>query len=64
MFEESLIALLGDEADPVAAGWKLRELTENATDHGGELAKETADQAALLSKSDPAIVGASFTPRP
>jgi hypothetical protein len=58
MFEESLIALLGEEADPVAAGWKLRELTDNAADHGAELAKETADQAALLSKSDPAIVGA------
>ena len=33
MFEESLIVLLGEQADPVAAGWKLRELTEQAADH-------------------------------
>ncbi len=58
MFEESLTALLGDQADPVAAGWKLRELTEKATDHGPTLTYELAVQADLISKSDPAIVAA------
>lgn len=58
MFEESLTALLGDQADPVAAGWKLRELTEKAADHGPVLTNEVADQADLITNSDPAIVAA------
>lgn len=58
MFDESLTTLLGEQADPVAAGWKLRELTEQAADQAVELTRQTANQAERLATSDPAIVGA------
>ncbi|MGB7325325.1 MAG: HEAT repeat domain-containing protein [Rubripirellula sp.] len=57
MFEESLDQLLGDQADPVAAGWRLRELAETAIDHGPTLLAEVALQAEPIGKSDAAIVG-------
>ncbi len=58
MFEEPLEQLLGDQADPVAAGWRLRELSESAVDYGPTLVAELADQAVMVGTSDPAIVGA------
>ncbi len=57
MFDETLTPLLGEAADPVAAGWQLRQLAEASSGHGGQLLTEIADQSALLEKSDPAILG-------
>ncbi len=51
----SLSLLLGPTADPVAAGWRLRELAEAA--EGDRLLAELAEQRDLLPQSDPAIVG-------
>ena len=58
MFEETLPLLLGATADPVAAGWRLRELAEAAVDQGPQLLQELASDPQGLSTSDPAIVGA------
>ncbi|TWU50997.1 hypothetical protein Poly51_42900 [Rubripirellula tenax] len=57
MFEESLDQLLGEQADPVAAGWRLRELAESAADHGPALVDELVSRTESLASSDPAIVG-------
>lgn len=61
-FEDSSLVdrvdeLLGDSVDPVAAGWKLRELAETASCRGAELIDVLADFSESLKKSDPAIVG-------
>ncbi len=58
VLNEILNELLGTSADPVAAGWRLRELAEQATDKGPELVDAIAGRADLLAQSDPAIVGA------
>ena len=50
-------ALLSPDADPVAAGWQLRELAESATDRGPQLLQELAAQSASLAMADPAVVG-------
>lgn len=50
-------ALLTPDADPVAAGWQLRELAESAVDRGPELVQELAAQAAGIATADPAVVG-------
>jgi hypothetical protein len=56
--DELLTSLLGESADPVAAGWQLRELAEQAGGTGGPaLLHSVAERSALLAKSDPAIVG-------
>lgn len=57
MFDESLDVLLSQNADPVAAGWQLRELAESATGRGQELLGSVADRAESLAWADPAIVG-------
>ena len=57
VFEEALNPLLGDSADPVAAGWQLRQLAESASGHGGQLVHELSERANRLGGSDPAIVG-------
>ncbi len=58
MFEETLPLLLGESADPVAAGWRLRELAQAAVGHGPQLIEELAADRQRLSTSDPAILGA------
>jgi hypothetical protein len=55
--DELLTPLLGDSADPVAAGWQLRKLSEGAANEGPELLREIAERSEELVKSDPAIVG-------
>lgn len=57
MFEEILESLLGRDADPVAAGWRLRELSEAAPEDGLPLVLELAQSTTSLAASDPAIVG-------
>ena len=57
MFEEKLEPLLGSSADPVAAGWQLRQLAESVEGQGALLIEEIAGQADLISASDPAILG-------
>ncbi len=57
MFEEKLEPLLGPSADPVAAGWQLRQLAESVDGQGIVLVEELASQSDLLSASDPAILG-------
>jgi hypothetical protein len=57
VFDETLTPLLGEAADPVAAGWRLRELAESSSGHGVQLVSEIAKQAAQLEESDPAILG-------
>ncbi len=54
---ETLHLLLGSSADPVAAGWRLRELAENSVGRGAELLSEVSRQSDLLAESDPAILG-------
>ena len=57
MFDEHLPPLLGESADPVAAGWHLRELAQASVNHASALTDEVASKAELLGKSDPAILG-------
>ena len=57
MFEENLTPLLGEEADPVAAGWRLRELAEASAEHSLQLFAEFAEQSFQFEQSDPAILG-------
>ncbi len=57
VFEESFDQLLGDQADPVAAGWRLRELSDAALDHGVTLVSALAARRDELATSDPAIIG-------
>jgi len=57
VFEEKLEPLLGPSADPVAAGWQLRQLAESVDGQGIVLVEELASQSDLLSASDPAILG-------
>ncbi|MFK8113247.1 MAG: HEAT repeat domain-containing protein [Rubripirellula sp.] len=57
MFEDTLSPLLGESADPVAAGWQLRQLAESAVDRPQELLSEMAQASKKLAVSDPAILG-------
>ena len=57
LFDEPLTSLLGEAADPVAAGWRLRELAESAIGHGPQLVASVAERSAVLAESDPAIIG-------
>ncbi|GAA4463155.1 HEAT repeat domain-containing protein [Novipirellula rosea] len=57
MQNETLIALLGPSADPVAAGWRLRELAENDSYQGADLITQLSEQEDLVRRSDPAILG-------
>ncbi len=52
---ESVAALLGASADPVAAGWNLRELAQKA--RAGELIAELEASRQSIGDSDPAILG-------
>jgi hypothetical protein len=58
LFNEILDSLLGRSADPVAAGWQLRDLARKAEGNGPLLLEEVAGRVDQLSVSDPAIVGA------
>lgn len=57
LFEENFAALLGPSADPVAAGWQLRQLAEASQDHVARLLEEVAERTEELGPSDPAILG-------
>ncbi|MCG8652894.1 MAG: HEAT repeat domain-containing protein, partial [Pirellulales bacterium] len=54
---DTIASLLGPNADPVAAGWHLRRLVEDADESGPVLVDEILRQADLLAVSDPAILG-------
>lgn len=56
MIAEQLDVLLSPDADPVAAGWQLRELAEAANERGPELLNELARRSEKIGGSDPAIV--------
>ncbi|WP_146520495.1 HEAT repeat domain-containing protein [Stieleria varia] len=55
---ESLSHLLGADADPVAAGYHLRQLAEGPPDTGIVLLAQLAAADSILEQSDPAILGA------
>lgn len=57
VFEDALELLLGGEADPVSAGWRLREVAEASTGHAAILLSQVAQRESELTLSDPAIVG-------
>ncbi len=54
---EALQSLLGPSADPVAAGWRLRELAESSVGQGESLLRELVRHSETLPGSDPAILG-------
>ena len=57
MIQHDLSPLLGDSADPVAAGFHLRKLAEGGPEHGLALLAQLATDLETISSSDPAIVG-------
>jgi len=57
LFQDNLEALLQGQADPVNAGWQLRELSEKAQSHSVDLLDNLLDCRNLLANADPAIVG-------
>ena len=57
MIQHDLTPLLGDSADPVAAGYHLRQLAEGGPEHGLALLSQLAGQQQEVAHSDPAIVG-------
>ena len=57
MFEENLASLLGPSADPIGAGWQLRQLAEASQTQAKILVDEVASHADQLGPSDPAILG-------
>ena len=57
MIEETLSTLLGQSADPVAAGYQLRQLVEAGPESALPLATKIAQQNQTLQESDPAILG-------
>ncbi len=57
VFEDALDLLLGSDADPVSAGWRLREVAEASAGHARTLLAEVAGRADQVSQSDAAIVG-------
>ena len=54
---DSLSTLLGASADPVSAGFRLRELVEGDLDQGPQLLAELAQRREQLAESDAAILG-------
>lgn len=57
LIQHDLSALLGDQADPVAAGYHLKQLAQGGVQHGLALLTQLAEQGDVVSKSDPAIMG-------
>lgn len=55
---ESLSHLLGRDADPVAAGYHLRQLSEGPPNTGIVLLAQISREPETLAQSDPAILGA------
>lgn len=58
MSESILTALLGPSADPVTAGYRLRELAEGPADSGASLLEYLHDNQEIVAESDPAILAA------
>ena len=56
--QQSLSPLLGKDADPVAAGYHLRELAAGDAASGVSVLAHLATHPSELSESDPAIIGA------
>ncbi|KAA5541024.1 HEAT repeat domain-containing protein [Roseiconus nitratireducens] len=56
--QQSLAPLLGKQADPVAAGYHLRELAAGDAPAAVAILAQLADDPATLQESDPAIIGA------
>ena len=56
--QQSLHPLLGADADPVAAGYRLQELASGDGASAGSILAHLAGTPELLAQSDPAIVGA------
>ena len=57
LIEETLDALLGESADPVAAGYHLRELVQTKPEEAAGVFTAVAEKEASIRVSDPAIVG-------
>ena len=58
LINESLSELLGESADPIAAGYHLQQLAQAGPESALLLAVSMASQSEQLAQSDPAIVGA------
>jgi hypothetical protein len=56
--QQTLSSLLGSEADPVAAGYRLQELAAGDAPSAVAILAELAGQPDRLAQSDPAIIGA------
>lgn len=56
--QQTLPSLLGRDADPVAAGYHLRELAAGDAPSAVAILAHLADQTERLAESDPAIIGA------
>ncbi len=54
---ELVETLLSEDADPIAAGWQLRELVNSKTPDGAGLLAELASRGGALALADPAILG-------
>ena len=52
-----LVALLGPSADPVTAGYRLRELAEGPPESGPQILEHLHENQELVAQSDPAILG-------
>ena len=57
MTQHDLSSLLGDQADPVAAGYHLKQLAQGGVEHGLALLMQLSEQRETIAHSDPAIVG-------
>ncbi|NND96936.1 MAG: HEAT repeat domain-containing protein, partial [Pirellulaceae bacterium] len=55
--DQDLTPLLGESADPVAAGYHLHELADGGPANGLALLLQLGDQLDAVRKSDPAILG-------
>ncbi|MDA8745297.1 HEAT repeat domain-containing protein [Rubripirellula amarantea] len=57
MFEHQLTSLLSRDADPVAAGWQLRELADASIEKAPLLLEQLAQLSSQAPTADPAILG-------
>ncbi|TWT81113.1 hypothetical protein CA13_25600 [Planctomycetes bacterium CA13] len=57
MENDTLASLLGPDADPVAAGWRLREIAESGQHTGADLIDELCKGPGIVGRSDRAILG-------
>ncbi|MCC9599291.1 HEAT repeat domain-containing protein [Stieleria sp. JC731] len=55
--ETTLSSLVGPESDPVAAGYRLKEIASGDSDSAKQVLQYFGEHAEPLSQSDPAIIG-------